>query len=496
MAQEETSAAGGEAGGAPRQPAGTPAPWDPEQWWSFGEAADRAGVTHRTLQGWAERGELMVRMAWREGTEFRLVRAGDVARLAPGALSPGDPSAPLEERALYTGPRRSALGAGAPVAPREPRGEAPDRYEDDRDAFRRAAEMEIERLRGELDLLRSRGVTPVTAASPAAMDLWSIEETRRPALLGAGRRWRLGGVAVFVCGLALGVLAGGLLKSSGGEPPGAEASVMQAPVGVGVTKESSEVASLGVLGGGMDRAPSFEGMAPEPATEDLGPGSGQPGARTASGPEEEGGPVAAPAGPVASARVPLGLAAIGGVPSKSLDGRSTCEYGNGELATPSARLSLGGCWGELAADGAAVLATDRVQGVSCCKHHAAVQRLKGVASSPRALAVAREEATQATHDGLVPPMLELRAERTAALLARALTEGWRASGFDGPIEGRAHRWSFGEGEDAPSDGVGARLELESWVERGEDGAYASYRMVLELGESAAGDRAIAFQWLE
>ena len=84
MAQEETSAAGGAAGGAPRRPGGAPAPWDPEQWWSFGVAADRAGVTHRTLLGWAERGELMVRMAWREGTEFRQVRAGDVARLAQG----------------------------------------------------------------------------------------------------------------------------------------------------------------------------------------------------------------------------------------------------------------------------------------------------------------------------------------------------------------------------------------------------------------------------
>lgn len=438
----------------------------------------------------------MVRMAWREGTEFRLVRAGDVARLAPGAMSPGDPSAPLEERALYTGPRRSALGAGAPVAPSEPRGEAPDRYEDDRDAFRRTAEMEIERLRGELELLRSRGATPATEASPAAMDLWSIAEPRRPALLGGGRRWRPGRMEVFACGLALGLLAGGLINSSGGELPGDEATAIQATVGAGATTASAEVASVGVQGGGMEPAPRPEGTAPEPGTGDLGPRSAPPVSRAAAGSAREGEPVAAPAVPVASSRVPLALAAIGGVPSKSLDGRLTCEYGSGELATPSVRFSLGGCWGELAADGAAVLATDRVQGVSCCKHHAAVQRLKGAASSARALAVAREEAAQATRDGLVPPMLELRAERTAALLARALTEGWRASGFDGPVEGRTHRWSLAEAEDAPVDGVGARLELESWVERGEDGAYATYRMVLELGASAAGDRAVEFQWLE
>jgi len=198
----------------------------------------------------------------------------------------------------------------------------------------------------------------------------------------------------------------------------------------------------------------------------------------------------------APSRLPLGLSAIGGLPSASLDGESTCEYGAGELATPSARFTLGGCWGALAADGAAVLATDRVQGVTCCKHHAAVQRLKGVASSPRALAVAHEEAEQATRDGLVPPMLELRAERSALLLARALTGGWRAAGFDGPAQGRAHRWALLRSEGGPADGHGARLELESWIERGEDGSYATYRMVLELGESAAGDHALEFQWLE
>jgi hypothetical protein len=196
-----------------------------------------------------------------------------------------------------------------------------------------------------------------------------------------------------------------------------------------------------------------------------------------------------------SRRLPLGLEEIGALPHKSLDGRLTCEFGIGELGTASVRLSLGGCWGALAPGGEAVLATDRVQGVACCKHHAAVQRLKGVASSPRARSVAEEEAAQAIRDGLVPPMLELRAERSAVPLARALTGGWRASSFDGPVLGRTHRWAFTEPQESPEEG-GASLELLGWVERGEDGAFATYRMVLELGDSAAEDRAVEFQWLE
>lgn len=484
MAQEETSPAGG-----------APIPWDPEQWWSFGEAADRAGVTHRTLRDWAERGEVMVRMAWREGTEFRLVRAGDVARLAPGAVGPGDRSAPLEDRALYTGPRRSALGAGAPVAPRDRGGGKPDVYEDDRDAFRRTAEMEIERLRTELDRLRRRGPAAAASASPAPMDLWSMEEPRRTPRLGVGRRSRPGAVALFALGLVLGLVTGALLGRSGAAPPRIDPSGIDITAGAGGAAGGPTTASMGPRPDGLEEPPRPEAAAalsaevtaaaPGPAGEsevadrELGAGAEEP----------------TPESPSPSRRLPLGLEDIGALPHHSLDGRLTCEYGIGELGTAQVRSGLGGCWGALAPDGASVLATDRVQGVACCKHHAAVQRLKGVASSPRARSVAREEAAQAIRDGLVPPMLELRAERSAVLLARALAGDWRASGFDGPVPGRIHRWAFTEPQGPPSGGD-ASLELLGWVERGEDGVIATYRMVLELGDSAAEDRAVEFQWLE
>ncbi|MDG1491420.1 MAG: hypothetical protein P8R43_05975, partial [Planctomycetota bacterium] len=178
MAQEETGAAAGSGRRAGWQADASGAGWDPEQWWSFGQAADRADVTHRTLQTWAEQGKLMVRTAWREGMEVRLVRAGDVARLAPGVAFSEGVAASLEERALFTGPRRSGLGAGAPAPPRSQGDFGPRPYEDDRDALRRTAELEIDRLRAELEALRGRGDARAAAspASPAAMDLWSAEE--------------------------------------------------------------------------------------------------------------------------------------------------------------------------------------------------------------------------------------------------------------------------------------------------------------------------------
>ena len=107
-----------------------------------------------------------------------------------------------------------------------------------------------------------------------------------------------------------------------------------------------------------------------------------------------------------------------------------------------------------------------------------------------------KEAEQAVRDGLLPPMLELRADRSGLLLARALTGGWRASGFDGPVAERTHVWRLADGPEGTPDGVGARLELHSWVERGLDGAYVPFRLVLELGGSTSGDRALEFQWLE
>ncbi|MDG1490376.1 MAG: hypothetical protein P8R43_00700, partial [Planctomycetota bacterium] len=427
----------------------------------------------------------MVRTAWREGTEFRLVRAGDVARLAPEVAASEDASDSLEDRALFTGPRRSALGASARPSPLSQEGVQPARYDDDRDAFRRTAEVEIERLRGELDELRRRGAEGQAAgvSSAAPMDLWSIQEPRGVPL---GQRMGPFGprrLVMFAAGLALGLSLGLVWERAPlGETVSLEADRGDTPVtptqfadaGEPVSPPEEERAGAASPGTGlvasMDMSLSSgpDASAPEVVEGDPSPG---PGAMLPLGLEEwlEGGR---------------------GAPLTPLDGTSLCAFGAGDLATPRARLALGGCWGKRAPGGVGVLATDRVQGVACCKHHAAVQRLKRVATTPRALAVAFGEADQAVRDGLVPPMLELRADRSALLLARALTGGWRASGFDGPVAGRSHQWRFAASDDGLLDSaeraerveeasatVGARLVLRSWIERGEDGGYAPYRLV-------------------
>ena len=457
-------------------------------------------------------------MAWREGTEFRLVRAGDVARLAPEVVATEDASASLEDRALFTGPRRSALGASARPSPLSQEGAQPARYDDDRDAFRRTAEVEIERLRGELDELRRRGADAGAAgvSSPAPMDLWSIQEPRGVPM---GQRMGPFGprrLVMFAAGLTLGLSLGLVWE--------------RAPLGETVSLEADRgdtpVTSTQFAGAGEPLSPRREPLSPP--REPLSPpkeeraGAASPGAGLVasmdmslpSGPDArapeavEGDPSLGP-----GATLPLGLEEWleggRGAPLTPLDGTTLCAFGAGDLATPRARLALGGCWGMRAPGGVGVLATDRVKGVACCKHHAAVQRLKRVATTPRALAVAFGEADQAVRDGLVPPMLELRADRSALLLARALTGGWRASGFDGPVAGRSHRWRFAASNDGLLDSaeraervegaaatVGSRLVLRSWIERGEDGGYAPYRLVLELGGDATGDRALEFEWLD
>lgn len=544
MTQGETGAAGESPGRGFRTHGDAPAPssWDPDRWWSFGEAADRAGVTHRTLQSWAERGDLMVRTAWREGIEVRLVRAGDVARLAPDVARDQGEVTSLEERALFTGPRRSALGAGAAVPPLPAEGGEPERYEDDRDAWRRTAELEIQRLREDLAAARAArtvGREPAVPPPAAAMDLWSVEGGAEGAGPAVGKRGGPSWPMALAAGLLLGVALGASLDrvSLGrGAPDGEGSGGTVTPARDAVLSSSTQAAAGGaevVLAGA---APAGEAEPSERLTDDPSmvavpssavPSSAVPLSAVPSDGAESGaaapdpGPTDVdpqpagvdPARPVASdppeasagparlrARLPLSMGDLPGRRAGALDGVTRCAFGAPELSSSEARGVLGPCHGTAGPEGDGVLATDRVGGVPCCKHHAAVQRLRGVAGDPRALEVATREAEQARRDGLVPPMLELRAERAAAPLVRHLLGGWRSSGLDGWSEGREHRWA-----EAPRGDDGARrLELTSWVERGEDGVVARYRLTIELsggpgsgpGSGPGGDRALSFQWLD
>jgi hypothetical protein len=456
----------------------------------------------------------MVRTAWREGIEVRLVRAGDVARLAPDVARDQGEVTSLEERALFTGPRRSALGAGAAVPPLPAEGDEPERYEDDRDAWRRTAELEIQRLREDLAAARAArtvGRGPAVPPPAAAMDLWSVEGGTDGAGPAVGKRggpsWPMALAAGLLLGVALGVSLDRVSLDRGAPDGDRRGDTATSPRDA--VPSSSTLAAAGgaeaVLAGPAlaGEAEPSERLTDDPAAV-AAPSSGAESG--AADPDPDPGPTDVdPARPVASdppeasagparlrARLPLSMGDLPGRRAGALDGVTRCAFGAPELSASEARGVLGPCYGTAGPEGDGVLATDRVGGVPCCKHHAAVQRLRGVAGDPRALEVATREAEQARRDGLVPPMLELRAERAAAPLVRHLLGGWRSSGLDGWSEGREHRWA-----EAPRGDDGARrLELTSWVERGEDGVDARYRLTIELSGGPGGDRALSFQWLD
>ncbi|MEC8513336.1 MAG: hypothetical protein VX015_14430, partial [Planctomycetota bacterium] len=54
-----------------------------EGWWTLGEAAERANVSHMALQVWINSGDLPCELAWREGASVRVVRPADLVALVP-----------------------------------------------------------------------------------------------------------------------------------------------------------------------------------------------------------------------------------------------------------------------------------------------------------------------------------------------------------------------------------------------------------------------------
>ena len=59
-----------------------------------------------------------------------------------------------------------------------------------------------------------------------------------------------------------------------------------------------------------------------------------------------------------------------------------------------------------------------------------------------------------------------------------------------------HRWAQLGAPGVPAQDQPVRVELRSWIERGEDGGLACYRLVTELGRDAVEDRALSFEWLD
>ncbi|MDG1490296.1 MAG: hypothetical protein P8R43_00300, partial [Planctomycetota bacterium] len=308
-------------------------------------------------------------------------------------------------------------------------------------------------------------------------------------------RW----LGTFLAGVTLGATLGWV--SSEPDPPAAE-------LGPGLTDAApGSPTRLAAAAGGRTAGPLHEGpqrpdrgaaeviaSAAVPVLAAQGASSQEVVSVSAAGPLPSPGAGAADAAPVK--RLPVLLGDLATLSATPLDGTTVCAYRGAGLGSAELQFVLGGCFGERLSDGAGVLATDRVLGVACCKHHAAVQRLRRPTAGARALDIARQEAELAVQEGFLPPMLELRAERAGILFARHLAGEWRASGFDGAVEGRVHRWAQLGAPGVPAQDQPVRVELRSWIERGEDGGLACYRLVTELGRDAVEDRALSFEWLD
>ena len=127
-------------------------------------------------------------------------------------------------------------------------------------------------------------------------------------------------------------------------------------------------------------------------------------------------------------------------------------------------------FGARSSDGPWVAGNHRVDGVDCCAHHQLVMRLGGdLAQLAASAALARSE-------GVLPPLVAARIDRSARAFLRAACGPWTAAGIDA-YDGEGHRVTLTE--------VG-RARVETWV-RLEDEAPQSVLLELELSDGAEGD---------
>ncbi|MEM6572001.1 MAG: hypothetical protein AAF957_26535 [Planctomycetota bacterium] len=496
---------GDDAGRDPGWDPGCSPGWDPDRWWTIGEAADVAGVAHRQLADWASEGRLTVRNGWREGVEIRLVRAGDVAALAPDARANAAASrSELTERAVFTGPRRSALGASGATRPAASDGEH-DRSSAGREAvaetedWRVAMEREIERLRATLDASNAARATLDEELRAARQRSSPTRERMRaseapavaapPKVHGPSRASTAAVAATFA--LLTGFLAGRLAAA----PERATLAAAEPAIDAAPTAASLEdvvVEEPTALNPSQVPSP---GPTPDPAwsTESAAMVIGSPTLPPAEFASSDADFVAAEDPP--PLRFPLHWTDISEAPPAAsvVPPCAVGERMHGEL---DVRRALGPCFGPPTADGLSVAGQHRVSGTECCAQHAFVERVAAGVTNPSRTAALLAEAAQAERDGLVPPLLVLRAERTAAVFVRACAGPWIAAGLDGPADadaghGHEHVWSMlGEDEE------GIRLQLTSWAQLAEDEPARPFRMELEVLGGPEGDVLWDFVWLD
>ncbi len=538
-------------------------------WLTAGEAADAANVAHRQIAAWVASEELSERTGWRGGAEIRLVLLSDLEALAD-KIHLDRIRGTLAARGVFTGPRHSALGRSKPTrqdgseaSAATPRGTRQVKAEDREWAGE--LEQEVRRLRRVIQTLRvdyeslerhletrstvvatrrlgGMGVrlkprvgtvqpTAVRAAPTAASPAPSVAA---PAL-SRESVFPKGAIVATVVGLAVGWL-GATVASSWGESsdPSAE---------VGATSGSAVFAAERSDDPGT-AAP--QGPAPKEAEPSASAALGRADARPADDVdlaavgseinealEGDGSTVDVPLEPRSGTLPPVEVVnpltlpthlsppvALASIDATVFSRRSAvlpdCAYssfvqaGNGPGDAPG-ELILGPCFGPARKGDSgqvAVPGTHRVGTVACCRHHAFVERMTSAATDEAALEGLRAEAQAALAEGVLPPLLRIRADRSAGLFLREETRGWESAGLDGMAgqfgsEAGLHEWK--RVADQPAGG-GVRVTLESWIQplvryrpdataRQDEPKVRRFRMTLVVQAAPDGDVLESFQWL-
>ncbi len=149
------------------------------------------------------------------------------------------------------------------------------------------------------------------------------------------------------------------------------------------------------------------------------------------------------------------------------------------------REVLGPCLGSWNPADDAVAGVHRQDGKHWCLHHTVIARDLG-----GSIVRAKEIAEFAEKDGLVPPLMQLRVNRTAAAFLEARTGTWIESGFESG-SGSDHRTIRLVDRD--------RWRLESWVRLPLPDGTAQrrgFRMQVELNGSEWLDRELDFEWMD
>lgn len=453
------------------------------EWWTLGEASERANVSHMALQVWINNGQLTCDLAWREGVSVRVVRSAELAALVPGlSLGVAGEGASLKDRALHRGAPHASLGSDAAPESVEP----PPIHESEK-SHEAELRREVMRLRKEvLELRAARMVSEIRGEAPRttrSVSLGAPAPSPARTSAQAARPSRVPTLQAAAVGLAMGLVASAGVARL-------DRSVVEA------ADPSVSVGDALPLASQLEARPVVLATAPAVAVSESSPPPGpspleQAFSATSSA---RGGDIDGPETQTSSL-FPVTL--------REVD--ATGYVGSGGAGAACAfhvlwvdgsdryRSALGPCIGSHNEDGL-VQGSHRVEGAACCAHHAFVERMTGATRNEQALGQLVAEAEASRAEGVVPPLMRLRAERSArrflehALRAHVGLSSWSSAGLDD--DSGEHEWMI----DPAGDPM--RLSLRSWVVPLEGDVPLPFELHLRMDDGPDGDEGLAFRWLE